>query len=159
MLKAEKLANGFLRFEEIHREVGIMGISATSPGYTEAMQKWLQELGFIWKKHEMLRCDFRFDCTHKFEGLFGDDWQGSAQQLRQQRVAQGGEGAGLVEVGGDLGVLRRDLGGEGGHEFLWRQRDADGAEVLFADFGEGGAGGAAFDLGHALLAPVQHEVV
>ena len=42
-----------------------------------------------------------------------------------------------MEVGGDLGVERRDFGDEGGHEGLRRQHDADGAEVLFADFGEG----------------------
>ena len=64
-----------------------------------------------------------------------------------------------MEVGGDLGVERRDFGGEGGHELLWRQDDADGAEVLFTDFGEGGASGAAFDFGHVRLAPVQHEKV
>jgi hypothetical protein len=61
------------------------------------------------------------------------------------------EGEGLVEVGSDLGIERRDFGGEGGYEFLRRRHDADGVEVLFADFGEGGAGGTAFYLGHVRL--------
>ena len=50
-----------------------------------------------------------------------------AQQLRQQRVAQSGEGAELAEVGGNSGVERLDLGGEGGHEFLRREHDRNRA--------------------------------
>ena len=40
--------------------------------------------------------------------LFRRQAQLPAQQLRQQRVAQGGEGAGLVEVGADLAEQRFD---------------------------------------------------
>lgn len=64
-----------------------------------------------------------------------------------------------MEVSGDLFEERCDLGRERGHELLRWQDDRDRPEVLFADFGEGGAGSAALDLSHVGLAPMQHEAV
>ena len=55
--------------------------------------------------------------------------------------------------------LSLHFGVESGHEFHRRKHYGDGAKVLLADFGEGCASGAAFDLGHVRLAPVQHEEV
>lgn len=64
-----------------------------------------------------------------------------------------------MKVSGDLGVERCNFCGEGGHDWPRWQHDGNRAEVLFADFGEGRAGGTAFDFSHVCLAPVQHKEV
>lgn len=55
--------------------------------------------------------------------------QRPAQQLRQQRVARGGEGAGSVKIGVDAVEHRRNLPCEGGGDGLGRQNDFESADV------------------------------
>ena len=62
-----------------------------------------------------------------------------AQQLRQQRVAQGGKGAGLVEVGADLMEERRHLLIEGEQNFSRREENVSRHEGARGDGVEDGA--------------------
>ena len=75
------------------------------------------------------------------------DGQLPAQQLRQQRVAQGGEGAGLVEVGADLAEQRFDELVERGGDLRRGENTVERLESFRRDGVEDGAVCALLELG------------
>ena len=69
------------------------------------------------------------------------DAQLPAQQLRQQRVAQGGEGAGLVFEGADLFIERTGLALVGDDDFRWWNHEGEFLKAVFVDGPEDGSFG------------------